>query len=153
MRPTPPDSGTTATKLLPEPDKRLLGRPPLEAVVLDIRFLAEPESLSPEVGLRLKESIEGAGWPVERLEHIQQHAMQVQFGPDQAPNPVVSAQGIGWRLIPPDGTWVATVLPGQASLQSSLRSSCRQSAAAGLMARSVRTLATTPSSSASLLGT
>src|SRR6185369_1609888 len=33
------------------------------------------------------------------------------------------------------------------------RSSCRQSAAAGLMTRSVRTRATTPSSSASLLGT
>jgi uncharacterized protein (TIGR04255 family) len=87
-------------------------------VVLDIRFLAAPGSFSPEAGLRLKESVERSGWSVERLEQIQQHAMQVQFGPDQTPNPIVSAQGIGWRLIPPDAGWVATVVPGQAALQS-----------------------------------
>jgi uncharacterized protein (TIGR04255 family) len=74
--------------------------------------------MSPEVGLRLKESIEEAGWPVERLEQIQQHAMQVQLGPDQAPNPIVSTQGIGWQVIPGDGTWLATVVPGQAALQA-----------------------------------
>jgi len=103
---------------LPEPDTRLLARPPLETVVFDVRFLAQTVSLTPESGLRLREFVEASGWPVERLEQIQQHAMQVQFGPDQAPNPVVSAQGIGWRLIPPTGSWTATVVPGQVALQS-----------------------------------
>lgn len=113
-----PASREATTTLLPQPDTRLLKRPPLETVVLEIRFLAAPDSFSPESGLRLKKSVEEAGWPVERIEQIQQHAMQVQFGPGQAPNPIVSAQGIGWRLIPPDASWTATVVPGQAALQS-----------------------------------
>lgn len=86
--------------------------------MFDVRFLTQTASLTPESGLRLREFVEASGWPVERLEQIQQHAMQVQFGPDQTPNPVVSAQGIGWRLIPPTGSWTATVVPGQVALQS-----------------------------------
>jgi uncharacterized protein (TIGR04255 family) len=118
MPPTPADPEPAATRLLPEPDTRLLARPPLETVVFDVRFLTQAAGLPPEAGLRLREFVEASGWPVERLEQIQQHAMQVQFGPDQTPNPVVSAQGVGWRLIPPDGSWTATVVPGQAALQS-----------------------------------
>ena len=118
MPPTPAESQPAAARLLPEPDTRLLARPPLETVVFDVRFLTQAAGLPPEAGLRLREFVEASGWPVERLEQIQQHAMQVQFGPDQTPNPVVSAQGVGWRLISPDGSWTATVVPGQAALQS-----------------------------------
>lgn len=118
MPPTPADHEAAAIRLLPDPDTRLLARAPLETVAFDVRFLTEATGLAPEAGLRLREFVEASGWPVERLEQIQQHAMQVQFGPDQAPNPVVSAQGVGFRLVPPDGSWTATVVPGQAALQS-----------------------------------
>lgn len=104
--------------MLPDPDTSLLARPPLEAVTLDVRFLAEAQSFSPAQGLRIKSSVEDAGWPIERVEPIQQHAMQVQLGPGQTPNPVVSTQGVGWKLIAPGESWVATVAPGQAVVQA-----------------------------------
>ena len=110
--------GRDAVGVLPDPDTRRLARPPLEAVTLDVRFLADAHSFTPAEGMRIKAFIEEAGWPVERVEPIQQHAMQVQFGPGQTPNPVVSSQGVGWKLVAPGDSWVATAVPGQAVVQA-----------------------------------
>jgi uncharacterized protein (TIGR04255 family) len=107
---------------LPEPDTRLLARPPLELVICEIRAISGtdlPASLSPESGLALKDAVIAGGFVVQRLEQAQQQAFtwQVQTAPGEQPSSHVETRSAGWQLIGVDGT-TATVLPGVVTVQT-----------------------------------
>ncbi len=103
---------------LPEPDTRLLTRPPLEIVICEIRTLSDdPVVLGSAEGLKLKDAATAAGMTVERIEQTQQQAVSMQIAAGQQASPVIETRTVGWQLVLGDGN-VATVLPGVVSIQA-----------------------------------
>jgi len=103
---------------LPEPDARLLARPPLEAVICEVRASGDEEiTLGSAEGLKLKEAAVGAGLQIDRLEQTQQQGISMQVGIGQQPTPVVETRSVGWQLVSADGS-IVSVSPGLVSVQT-----------------------------------
>lgn len=112
------DTDIAAVSHWPEPDQRLLTRPPLELVICEIRTISDaPVTLGSQEGLALKAAANASGFMAERLEPAQQaFRMQLVAG-DQQPS-VTESRSAGWQLISVDGNSVATFLPGSTSIQT-----------------------------------
>lgn len=113
-----PDTHIVTVSHWPEPDPRLLARPPLELVICEIRTISDmPVALGSQEGLALKDAANAAGFLAERLEPAQQ-VVQVQLVAGDQPSPVMEPRNAGWQLVSVDGSSVATFLPGSASIQT-----------------------------------
>jgi uncharacterized protein (TIGR04255 family) len=103
---------------LPEPDTRLLARPPLEAVICEVRASSDVGvALGSAEGLRLKEVATNAGLQIDRLEQTQQQGISVQVGMGTEPTPVVGTRSVGWQLVSAEGS-IISVSPGVLSIQT-----------------------------------
>jgi uncharacterized protein (TIGR04255 family) len=103
---------------LPAADPTLLGTPPLEVAIVEVRFQAKLTAVPADVGLRVRELAQEAGFDFPRLEQALQQQMQVQFGPDAGP-PEVQVQAQGWQFHSADSFTQATLLPGTLVVQTS----------------------------------
>ena len=81
---------------LPEPDTRLLARPPLEVVICEVRAISDtPVTLGSTEGLRLEEAATAAGLVVDRIEPTQQQAIRLQAAPGEQPTPHIDTRNVG----------------------------------------------------------
>jgi uncharacterized protein (TIGR04255 family) len=115
----PPAARHTTLPALPEPDPRLLARPPLEVVIFEMRAISDsPITLGSAEGLRLKDAATAAGFTVERIEPTQQQAISMQVTQGEQAKPLVETRSVGWQLFSADGASIASVLPGVISVQT-----------------------------------
>ncbi len=114
----PPNSQSSTTDALTEPDKRLLGRPPLEVVICEIRAVGDNDvALGPAEGLRLQAAAVAAGLKADRIDQTQQQGIRLQITPTTQSAPVIETRTVGWQLTANDGA-IVTFLPGAVSIQT-----------------------------------
>jgi uncharacterized protein (TIGR04255 family) len=97
---------------LPAVERRLLARSPLQLVVSQLRFEAVPRATEARVALAIHEQLGGPDGPLRRMEPIQN--VQITLGAGQAP----TATPTGWRFVSEAADWTASVLPDQATLET-----------------------------------
>lgn len=116
----PPATPRLTLPSLPEPDARLLARPPLELVICEVRAISDsPPTLGSADGLSLKDAASAAGFVVERIEPTQQQAIRMQVTQGEQTAPFVETRNYGWQLFSNDGGSVANIQPGSVSIQTS----------------------------------
>jgi uncharacterized protein (TIGR04255 family) len=103
---------------LPEPDGSLLPGSPLDLVVCQIRFENKPEISTPEVALRIHESLGASEGSYPRLDQLQGQAVNLELGA-QGHASVTQHEGeAGWRFQSADGLWIVAIMPNHMSLES-----------------------------------
>lgn len=104
---------------LPVGDPTPLVRSPLDLVVCQVRYDESLVVSDARVILKIHEALGGKAGEYERLENVRANAIQVSvMGSGGGMEAARSGAASGWRLLSPDGTWVATVMPEALSLET-----------------------------------
>lgn len=103
---------------LPPPDRTRLSRSPLELVVCQLRFEAQPEVAEAQIALAVHEALGGSNGRYPRLEPLAAQTVNFTMGALGAP-PAVSQQGVsGWRYQSADGEWTVSLMPDYVGLET-----------------------------------
>jgi uncharacterized protein (TIGR04255 family) len=102
---------------LPEPDQSRLPRSPLDLVVCQLRFEAQPQVGDAALALAVQTAL-GGETRYPRLEQVQAQAFNVVLGPGVAPAMGQAPAGTGWRLQSPDSRWSVSLMPNHVSLET-----------------------------------
>jgi uncharacterized protein (TIGR04255 family) len=97
---------------LPEPDRRPLGRSPLQQAVCQIRYEALPRATEARVALAVHDRMGGRQGPFRRMEPLQ--GVQISLGPQPLPTPAPT----GWRFLSDTGDWTGTLLSDHLALET-----------------------------------
>src|SRR4051794_10777366 len=98
---------------LPEPDERRLSRSPLELVVFQVQYDTRLAVADGHVALSLQEQLE----TYPRVESVTGLSVTVPFGAAGV-GPSAEQSQTGWRLVSDDGSWIISVMPDQAGLET-----------------------------------
>ena len=102
---------------LPAPDRTRLARSPLDLVVCQLRFEAQPQVAEAQLALAVHEALGGAEGQYPRFEPVVTQAVNFTLGPP-AP-PAMSQQGVsGWRYQSADGAWTLSLMPDHVAVET-----------------------------------
>jgi uncharacterized protein (TIGR04255 family) len=106
-----------ALELAP-PDERQLPKSPLTLVVCQVRFEQLPEISDARKALALHEALGGRQGKYAKMEQIQSSSFAASMGPNVPAALSKVGDQQGWRFRSEDGSWLVSVFPGQASLET-----------------------------------
>ena len=106
-----------ALRLAP-PDDRQLPKSPLTLVVCQVRFEQLSAVSDPRTALALHEALGGRQGKYGKMEQIQSSSFAASVGPNAPAAVSKVGDQQGWRLTSDDGSWLVTVFPDQASLET-----------------------------------
>ena len=94
---------------LPSADPTLLGNAPLEVAVIEIRYTARTDEITPEVAAAFRDDlVENTGVDFPSIQPTVQQQMRIDFGANGVSQ--VAAESSGWQIASADGAHV-TLMP------------------------------------------
>ncbi len=102
---------------LPDPDRTVLSRAPLDLVICQLRFDPRP-SIDAQIALRVHEDLGGETGDYARLDSVQAQTVNLAFGPGVAPTASQTQPVPGWRYHSVDGLWIASLMPDHVALET-----------------------------------
>lgn len=101
---------------LPAPDQARLPQSPLDLVVCQLRFEAQPQVADAALALAVQASLGDERYP--RLEQVQAQTLNVVIGPGAVPPSMQPPAATGWRLQSPDVQWGVSLMPDHVALET-----------------------------------
>jgi uncharacterized protein (TIGR04255 family) len=105
---------------LPEPDRTILSRSPLDLVVCQVRYDMSPAVSEARIALAFHQAIGGKDGDFPDIQQIGAGSLQVTTAVSEgAPLTQTRSLGAGWRFVSSDGTWAVVLTHDFCSLETS----------------------------------